>query len=203
MDGLTTSSTEIDEATRAVRVAVAATTGSDRAADGVRVCATRIPGDVITIDPVPWWQGGGWRLPSGPRPPGLPPDAWVVAIYLDQHGWNAARMVVLPRRPTDPAGSFLPKSDSLVGLSNDTDWAKEIRAENVCSGSVRSVFQPGRSASTRWMTLGAASGDDGEDTVLFRKPGFLGIWHDVGHFRSDQYWAAFGGTSVDYRWRRG
>ena len=41
---------------------------------------------------------------------------------------------------------------------------------------------------------------EGTDTIVFRKPGFWGIWHDVGHFQSDTFWQAFGGTWADFSW---
>jgi hypothetical protein len=40
----------------------------------------------------------------------------------------------------------------------------------------------------------------GADTIVFRKPGFWGIWHDVGHFPATQFWRAYGGTVADFMW---
>jgi hypothetical protein len=52
----------------------------------------------------------------------------------------------------------------------------------------------------RWMLLEKSSCREGADTIVFRKPGFLGIWHDVGHVPPELFWQAFGGTVCDFRW---
>jgi hypothetical protein len=181
--------------TEAVRASLARLTGGDRAADSVSVCVARVPGDRINITAVPWYDADGvWQPPPARR------DYWIVAMALDDGKWNWARLQVSNRsrlgHPTP-----MPSYQSEVGLSNDTAWAKEIRAENLCSGSVQSVYQPGTNTVARWMTLVQPFGNEGVDTLLFRKPGFLGIWHDVGHIAPVQYWRAFGGTAVNYTWR--
>ena len=35
----------------------------------------------------------------------------------------------------------------------------------------------------------------GAHTIVFSKPGFMGIWYDVAHFNSTEFWEAFGGTA--------
>jgi hypothetical protein len=88
----------------------------------------------------------------------------------------------------------------VLGLANQTDWAKEIWAQNFCSGRVASVFQSGTNTTPNRIRLDVAVCWSGADTVVFRKPGALGFWHDVGHFGAPAFWQAFGGTVADFTW---
>lgn len=94
----------------------------------------------------------------------------------------------------------VPRNQVLVGLANGTDWAKEIWSENVCSGRLGSVYQDGPNLTPRRMLLNMPTCREGTDTIVFRKPGFWGIWHDVGHFPPELFWQAFGGTVADFTW---
>jgi hypothetical protein len=88
----------------------------------------------------------------------------------------------------------------LIRLANATDWAKEIWAFNLCSGRLGSVFQEDPNSTPRSMLLSRASCREGADSIVFRKPGFFGIWHDVGHFDSGSFWSTFGGTVATFTW---
>jgi hypothetical protein len=92
------------------------------------------------------------------------------------------------------------KNQALIGLANQTDWAKEIWVENLCAGRTASVFQSGTNSAPNRMRLDQAECWQGADTIVFRKPGFWGIWHDVGHFPPGLFWQAFGGTWADFSW---
>jgi hypothetical protein len=174
------------------RAAVASEMGSDRAAEGVCICMSGVPGDqmALTADFIPWFVNGVWTPPPGGGP------AWIIGIALDS-GWNWARLTLRDGATVNPP---VPKSQALVGLANSTDWAKEIWADNLCSGRIGSVFQEGTNSTPRRMLLNAPDCWEGTDTIVFRKPGFWGIWHDVGHVRPDVFWQAFGGTWGDWNW---
>jgi hypothetical protein len=158
------------------------------------VCASGVPGDRIGLGgpPYPWWSASGAFIPP---PGGTSP--WVIAVRLDTPGWNWARLTLSDGALANPP---VPKNQVLVGLTNATSWAKEIWADNLCSGRTIAVFQSGTSSTVQRMRLDAPQCWAGADTVVFRKPGFLGIWHDVGHFPPEFFWPAFGGTLADFRW---
>jgi hypothetical protein len=165
--------------------------GSGGAGGGsVCICASGIPGDEIdiAIDPIPWQP---WRDPAPDR------NFWAVTLNLDSAPFNIARLTVREgARNNPPVGS----DQALIGLANTTDWAKEIWGFNLCSGRLGSVFQEGPNSTPRTMLLSRASCREGADTIVFRKPGFFGIWHDVGHFAAGSFWRIFAGTVATFTW---
>jgi hypothetical protein len=163
------------------------------AAASVCVCAGGVHGDRINASPpFPWWDAAGNFLPP---PSGTPP--WVIAVSLDSAGWNWARLLLSDGAAASPP---VPKSQVVVGLANSTSWAKEIWAQNFCMGRIASVFQSGTNTTPNRIRLDRAVCWSGADTIVFRKPGFWGIWHDVGHFGATAFWQAFGGTIADFTW---
>jgi hypothetical protein len=122
-------------------------------------------------------------------------------MMLDSAPFNMARVIVADGATFSPPVSM---TEALIGLANATSWDKEIWADNLCSGRIGSVFQAGTNATARRMLLQQAVCREGADTVVFRKPGFFGIWHDVGHFPPGSgpggFWRFFGGTVADFTW---
>jgi hypothetical protein len=169
--------------------------GSARAAD-VCVCAGGVPGDRINLtqEEIRWYVNGKWTPPSSTAPG---QDFWVIAVALDSAPFNYARLVLRNGATFNPP---VASDQVLVGLANATDWAKEIWALNLCSGRLGSVYQEGPNSTPRRTLLSAPSCREGADTIVFRKPGFWGIWHDVGHFPPELFWRAFGGTVADFTW---
>jgi hypothetical protein len=90
--------------------------------------------------------------------------------------------------------------DFRVGLANSTELAKEIWSFNLCSGRLSSIYQEGANSTPRTMLLSRASCREDADTIVFRKPGSFGIWHDVGHWPDAYFWSAFGGTVATFTW---
>jgi hypothetical protein len=173
----------------------------DRIADRARaadicICASGVPGDRINLRPeeIVWYVNGVWTPPPN-APPG--DDSWVIAVALDSAPFNYARLILRNGATFDPP---VRRDQVLVGLANATDWAKEIWADNLCSGRLASVYQDGPDTTPHRMLLGVPNCRDGTDTIVFRKPGFFGIWHDVGHFPPELFWQAFGGTVADFTW---
>lgn len=85
-----------------------------------------------------------------------------------------------------------------VGLASAVSWAKEIVAWHLCRGRLSTVFQEGTNSTANFMLL--ERGCDGADTIIFRKPGFLGIWVDVFHLESRLFWPMFGGKRLTFTW---
>jgi hypothetical protein len=179
-----------------VRTVVADELQSDRAAEAVCICASGVPGDeiAITAADIVWFVGGVWTPPPSGNP------FWRIAVALDAGGRNWAELILRDGATFNPP---VPRNQALVGLANITGWAKEIWSDNLCSGRLGSVFQGGVNTTPRRMLLDQASCANGADTIVFRKPGFLGIWYDVGHFPPGLFWRAFGGTWGDYTWKIG
>jgi hypothetical protein len=189
----------------AIRTAVAEELGRDRPAgnpNGTCICISGVPGDRLPFSfldmttgtvgtTVPWFTNGRWNPPPGGR------SFWRIGVLFDSAPFNEGRLIVRDGSTFNPP---VRKDQALVGLANATDWAKEIWADNLCSGRIGSVFQEGTNATPRRMLLDRAVCREGADTIVFRKPGFFGIWHDVGHFASERFWEAFGGTWGDYTW---
>lgn len=163
------------------------------AAASVCVCAGGVHGDRINASPpYPWWDAVGNFLPP---PSGTPP--WVIAVSLDTARWNWALLLLSDGATANPP---VPKSQVVVGLANSTSWAKEIWAQNFCIGRMASVFQSGTNTTPNRIRLDRAVCWSGADTIVFRKPGFLGTWHDVGHYGATEFWQVFGGTVADFTW---
>jgi hypothetical protein len=116
---------------------------------------------------------------------------------LDSATFNQAQLIVADGATFSPPVSM---TEAVIGLANATDWDKEIWAANLCSGRIGSVFQAGPNATPRRMRLRQADCREGADTIVFRKPGFFGIWHDVGHLAPGGFWRWFGGTVADFTW---
>jgi hypothetical protein len=155
-------------------------------------CVTTIPGDRIPHaigPPFPWWSNGVWVNPAPDR------VTWLIGVYLDEALRNWALLRLSPG-----ATMGIGPNQMLLGLANRTDWAKEVWGFNICTGLLGSVFQGGRNPIARTMVLEKGFCREGADTIVFRKPGFLGIWYFVGHFDPSSFWEAFGGTVAMFEW---
>jgi hypothetical protein len=118
------------------------------------------------------------------------------AIRIEVKSGSEGRITPLPLdamvvqlRLRNPAG---------LGYSVAT-WAKEIQALNYCIGTTSSIRVDTWERPVS-MHLRRADCTRDADTIVFRKPGFLGIWHDVGYFEPEAFWSAFGGQVVDFEW---
>lgn len=165
-------------------VAAARTDGDGGGGNGaggsgpVQVCMSAIPGDLIgerTRLADGTFLGEGrilWRAGNGSPvwvdPPGGG-TSWTVLARLDSAPFNYARLIIEDGTRHDPP---VPSGQVLVGLANQTDWAKEIWTFNLCSGRLGSVYQEGTNPTARTMLLSRPSGREGADTIVFRKPGF-------------------------------
>ncbi len=175
---------------RAVRAAIQGV-----AAEQSSVCFGNPRGDLLEFgaSQIVWWDSAGnWIAPPDGE------EFWKIGIQLDVARFNAAELQLRNGATWSPP---VPRSQVLVGLANDTDWAKEIEAFNLCSGRIGSVYQSGRNAVPHRMLLSAPNRREGADTIVFHKPGFAGFWHPVGHFPPVWFWRAFGGTVADFVWR--
>jgi hypothetical protein len=160
------------------------------------VCFGYLPGDRIAMrqEEIIWRDSNG--MYQGPPNSGPGAD-WIIAVALDNVPWNVARLRLRNGATAQPP---VPENQVLVGLANGTDWPKEIWAANLCSGRLGSVYQEGPNSIPRRLLLDAPSAREGADTIVFRKPGFFGIWHEVGYFPPELFWRAFGGTVIDFTW---
>jgi hypothetical protein len=98
----------------------------------------------------------------------------------------------------DGAPFGLGASDMLVGLASEVDWAKEIVSWNLSRGRLASVFQAQTNASPNFMQLKREC--NGADTILFNKPGFLGVWGTRANFDFQLFWTVFGGKRLTFTW---
>jgi hypothetical protein len=142
----------------------------------------------------PWFASGAWT----PPPPATGRDFWRVGVLLDSAPFNTG---VFTLRDGATANPPLARTETLIGLTNATSWAKQIWATNLCSGRVKSVFQRGTNAIAHQMPLIRLSCRQGIDTLEFSKPGFFGAWHDVGHIPPEEFWKHFGGTWAIFDWQ--
>jgi len=154
------------------------------------VCVAVSPGDRIVLEPpFSWRSDGAWvNHPSGRT-------TWNIGVPLNSGSFDVALLQL-----SNGASSGVAMNQVMVGLANSTAWGKELCAFNTCIGRTVSVFQGRTNSTPITMLLSRDSCGTGADTVFFRKPGFLGIWHDVGHFCPNQFWNAFGGTIAIFDW---
>lgn len=95
---------------RQVRAIVAEEAGGDPAANAGCVCYGYLPARELRVRPEEsaWYDGAGvWRPPSDGR------RDWLVAVFLDVQGWNAAALHVWDGATLTPP---IPRNQVLVGL---------------------------------------------------------------------------------------
>ncbi len=95
----------------------------------------------------------------------------------------------------------------MVALENATGWPKEVvgwsdQTAHPVGQEGTGQVAPGATAEVTLAQphlwgLGLATAD----TVVFRKPKFLGTWHDMYHWDLDAFWKVFGGRWVQFRWQ--
>jgi hypothetical protein len=93
----------------------------------------------------------------------------------------------------------------LIGLANGTDWAKEVWYWNSCVGNLMVIRQTGPNLTPNFMQVNIdlpPYPPNAIPSMVFRKPGFLGFWHDVGHFPlfHTRFAEFFGGTKATFTW---
>lgn len=76
-------------------------------------------------------------------------------------------------------------------------WDKQIVAWNLCQQALFTI-QVSCTAGTIPFTVN--QGCLQTDTLIFRKPKFLGVWTDMLHIVETQFWPAFGGTNALFTW---
>ena len=106
---------------------------------------------------------------------------------------------------TAPSVSLAP-NQSLVTFTVTTGSGKDLSFWNGCvPGEVAKLHESGASGAPVTLLIQRPASNDrlhGVDTVVFRKPGFLGIWSDVAHLDPDTFWALAGGRTVTFSWVR-
>jgi hypothetical protein len=102
----------------------------------------------------------------------------------------------------------VPKNMMTIGLITRTysNWSKEIWAWDYCRPGHPGVRMVHIQNNRTPMKIFFLDKDrcDGGDTIVFRKPKELGIWHDVYHLYSsrEEFWKYFGGTRTVFTWVR-
>jgi len=143
--------------------------------------------------------------PDGSLAPAIPPDdpnsvLEVILHYTIPHDYENYDLFYL-----DPHPQRLPElrpDEMIIGLRTDMEWPKELEAYNYCHGRQYAVYQDGPSgvAIEMRITKPGGCGMGLTDTIVFRKPKFLGIWTSVGWINSSNFWAAAGGHRITFRW---
>jgi hypothetical protein len=137
---------------------------------------------------------------SGFNPLPAPPAGqnFITIAVLVYHPVYGTVSDALRLKVEDGAPFGVGSSDMLVGLASEVNWAKEIVSWNLCRGQLASVFQAQASGSPNFMQLGR--GCDGADTILFRKPGFFGVWGTAANLDFQLFWTVFGGKRLTFTW---
>ncbi|MFD2093186.1 hypothetical protein [Blastococcus deserti] len=79
-----------------------------------------------------------------------------------------------------------------------TDWPKELRVYGFCQRNYKGRLD---GIAKRWwgpITVDRGVGDDASLHLVFRKPGFLGIWGDAFWFWGG--FEAYGGQAMLIEW---
>jgi hypothetical protein len=148
--------------------------------------------------PVPWKPV--WHGPPDPDHPGSELPSWVIAIALDNAPFNYAKLTLENGAPDGVTAGQV-----LIGLANGTDWAKEVWYWNSCVGNLMVIRQTGPNLTPNFMQVNIdlpPYPPNAIPSMVFRKPGFLGFWHDVGHFPlfHTRFAEFFGGTKATFTW---
>ena len=148
--------------------------------------------------PIPWKPT--WRPPPPDPDTGEQFSDWVFAVALDDAPFNWAKLQI-----EDGAPEGVGAGQVLIGLANGTSWAKEAWYWNTCSGITNGVGQSGTNLTPNFMRIDIDTPPYPPNPIpsmVFRKPGFLGVWHDVGHFPlfHTRFADFFGGTKATFTW---
>lgn len=146
------------------------------------ICASSgIPGTTLSLASI------------NPLPP-LPGNStqWVIAVYLNSS--TAIRMGIDER----PRTNFQSNQCS-VSLNSSVSSQVEIRAWGLCEGPRSSVYQSEIGPATVWTTMICTDQCRGTDTLVFRKPGFLGST-DEFNFDYTAFWQIFKGMEIGFTW---
>jgi hypothetical protein len=148
--------------------------------------------------PIPWKPT--WKPPPPNPDTGEVYTNWIFAVALDNAPWNWAALKI-----EDGAPDSVAPNQVLLGLANKTDWAKEVYYWNSCAGQKVSVHQSGPSDIATYMSISIDMPPYPPNPIpslLFRKPGWFGVWHDVGHFPlfHTRFAEFFGGTKATFIW---
>ncbi len=192
------------DALDAVPTGVRARTGAAGIRPAVCVCTADRYGDRIPVETAA--DPEGRPLLQNGQPPWRPvwrgqsptQDYWIIAVYLNDTGMDAARLLLRNGAPESVG-----PNEVIIGLANNTVWAKEIWAYNYCAGRQASVVADGNTSAYNYMRLQRGECREGTHAIVFRKPGFLGWWFDIGHIELRTFWDFFGGTICEFTWRVG
>jgi hypothetical protein len=148
-------------------------------------------------EPIPWYPK--WKRAPDPENPGEFLPYWVFAVYLDDAPWNWAKLTI------EEGASSMGADQVSIGLATATEWEKEVWYWNSCLGNITSIYQVGSQPLPTYTTVKIDMPpwpDNPTPSLVFRKPGFLRIWHDVGHLplTGSLFPQFFGGTQATFTW---
>jgi hypothetical protein len=114
--------------------------------------------------------------------------------------WGSNDVISVAVSATSPVP--LTSGQVLVRFGTLTGWDKEVVAHEFCGlGDVGRLFARGGTTNPASLLLSRSfPGSPGADTLIFRKPGFLGWWIDSAHFGVSSFWSAFGGRAITISW---
>ena len=118
----------------------------------------------------------------------------VVGIVI---GASTLRMTIELTGPVPIAAN-----EALVTQDLDTGvfFDKGIHAKNVCTGFESMLTKRFDVFGPVSMKIAKAVGSAGFDTLEFHKPGFLGLFTQIGEFLPSTFWALAQGRSVTFLW---
>jgi hypothetical protein len=155
--------------------------------------ATGVPGteqSLSAVNPLP-----------APRPGQV--NLWIkVGLHHKINFWDnqdtTTDSLILMVEPGGPYG--IGPNEMLIGLGTGAvNSDKEIVAWNLVQGKVASIS---RAPNMQPIYMQIYNGCTGTDTIIFRAPGFLGIWYDIANFDYALFWSVFGGKRLTFTWMR-
>ncbi len=129
-----------------------------------------------------------------PEPPHPGRNYYLVAMFLPLDDCFPEDWLVMKVEDGAPFG--LDPNEALVGLINNTEWAKEIWAWGEGIGTVSWIGQDTTSYNPVWMTISP----DVTDTIFFKKARLFGLMGDMYNFDRGNFWTVFLGKRVTFTW---
>lgn len=138
--------------------------------------------DLTQIDPLP-------------VPPGrdLRETPLLIGLCLDE---DVLTMGIWDPDPRDPTEERMTNDQILVGLRNESAWAKEIQGWTTCLCQVDYVHQDRYTGQYVWMFISKEQ----VDTLVFAKAKFLGVMTAMYSFESVEFWKLLGGHILTFDW---
>lgn len=119
----------------------------------------------------------------------------VATVGLQIGASSLLMLIEVPARALAPNEAVIACDTAVTVVLN-----KAIHAKNVCSGVEAVVYKQASAPGAITLKITKGFGSSGYHTVEFHKPGFAGVWVQIGEFDPGTFWSLAAGRNVTFTW---